>query len=445
MLNRLLFSKIDNGSLLLFRIFFGILISFEGFGAIATGWVRRTLIEPKFTFNFIGFEWLQPLPGNGMYVYFAIMGTLGLLIAIGYKYRYAMIAFALMWSGVYLMQKTSYNNHYYLLALISVIMCFFPANRGYSLDAKLNPEIRTDSMYSYVKWIVVLQLFIVYTYASVAKLYGDWLDFSFIDVLMRSRKDYFLIGELLQESWFQKVIGVSGILFDLLIIPALLWKRTRLFAFIVSIFFHLFNSFVFQIGIFPYLALAFTVFFFGPETIKKRFLSNKTLYTGNGISFPSYKKVLLLVGGVYFIIQIALPLRHHFFEDNVLWTEEGHRLSWRMMLRSRNGSIQFRLVNRTTGKSEYVKLENYLTKKQRRKVASYPDFMWQFAQRLKKEYAAKGEEVSVYALVRVRINDHRYRTFIDPKTDLANVPWRHLKHHNWILPSNFSDEKEASK
>ncbi len=445
MLNRLLFSKIDNGSLVLFRIFFGILISFEGFGAIATGWVRRTLIEPKFTFNFIGFEWLQPLPGNGMYVYFAIMGTLGILIALGYKYRYAMIAFALMWSGVYLMQKTSYNNHYYLLALISVIMCFFPANRAYSLDAKFNPDIRTDSMYGYVKWIIVLQLFIVYTYASVAKLYGDWLDFSFIDVLMRSRKDYFLIGGLLQESWFQKVIGVSGILFDLLIIPALLWKRTRLFAFVVSIFFHLFNSFVFQIGIFPYLALAFTVFFFSPETIKMRFLSNKTLYTGNDIIFPSYKKVLLLVGGAYFILQIALPLRHHFFEDNVLWTEEGHRLSWRMMLRSRNGSIQFRLVNRTTGKSEYVKLDDYLTKKQRRKVASYPDFMWQFAQHLKKEYADKGEEISVYALVRVRINDHPYRTFIDPKTDLANVPWRHFKHHNWILPSNFSDNKEVSK
>ncbi|NAS10648.1 HTTM domain-containing protein [Poritiphilus flavus] len=442
MLNRLLFSKIDNGSLVLFRIFFGLLISFEGFGAIATGWVRRTLIEPKFTFNFIGFEWLQPLPGNGMYLYFAIMGTLGLLIALGYKYRYAMIAFALMWSGVYLMQKSSYNNHYYLLALISVIMCFFPANRAYSLDAKLNPEIRTDSMYAYVKWIVVLQLFLVYTYASVAKLYGDWLDFTFIDVLMRSKSDYFLIGGLLQETWFQKVIGISGILFDLLIIPALLWKPTRLFAFIVSIFFHLFNSFVFQIGIFPYLALAFTVFFFSPETIKKRFLSNKTLYSDNEIIIPSYRKILLLVGGTYFIIQFALPLRHHFFQDDVLWTEEGHRLSWRMMLRSRNGTIQFRLVNRTTGKSEYVKLEDYLTKKQRRKVASYPDFMWQFAQHLKKEYAAKGEEISVFARSRVRINDHPYRTFIDPKTDLANVPWHHLKHHNWILPSNFSSKKK---
>ena len=91
MLNRFLFQKIDNSPLIIFRIFFGLLIAAEGFGAIATGWVRRTFIEAKFNFNFIGFEWLEPLPGLGMYFYFAIMGVLGLCIALGYKYRFSMI------------------------------------------------------------------------------------------------------------------------------------------------------------------------------------------------------------------------------------------------------------------------------------------------------------------------------------------------------------------
>ena len=84
-----LFKKIDNAQLVVFRVFYGLLVSAECYGAIGTGWIRRTLIEPKFTFTFIGFEWLQPLPGNGMYVYFAIMGTLGLLITLGYKYRFS--------------------------------------------------------------------------------------------------------------------------------------------------------------------------------------------------------------------------------------------------------------------------------------------------------------------------------------------------------------------
>ena len=196
-----LFKKIDNAQLVVFRIFYGLLVSAECYGAIITGLVRRTLVEPKFTFNFIGFEFLQPLPGNGMYVYFAVMGTLGVLITLGYRYRFSAFAFAFMWAGVYLMQKTSYNNHYHLLMLLAFIMALLPANRNASLDSKRNPCIKTNSMPNYVRWFIIAQLFIVYTYASVAKLYGDWLDFSIIEILMRSKKEYYLIGEFLQQKY----------------------------------------------------------------------------------------------------------------------------------------------------------------------------------------------------------------------------------------------------
>ncbi|MGB0950053.1 MAG: HTTM domain-containing protein, partial [Marinirhabdus sp.] len=73
-MDKFLFKHIDNTGLVLWRIVFGALITIEAYGAIATGWVRRTLVAPGFTFNFIGFEFLQPLPGGGMYYYFAIMG-----------------------------------------------------------------------------------------------------------------------------------------------------------------------------------------------------------------------------------------------------------------------------------------------------------------------------------------------------------------------------------
>ena len=440
MLDRLLFKKIDNSALIVFRILFGILISLECYGAIITGWVRRTLIAPKFTFTFIGFEWLQPLPGHGMYGYFALMGTLGLLIALGYKYRFSIIAFTVLWTGAYLMQKTSYNNHYYLLILISGIMAFLPANTHYSLDAKFNPAIKTDAMYAYVKWIVVAQLFIVYTYAAIAKLYGDWLDFSFIRLLMQGRAHYYIIGDALQIPWVQKGIGIAGILFDLLVVPALLWKPTRRLAFACSIFFHLFNSIVFQIGIFPYLSLAFCVFFFEPETIRKLFLKRKTPYTKNEIVIPAYQKWLYRGVTLYLAIQVLLPMRHLFIEDDVLWTEEGHRMSWRMMLRSRSGNTRFKVVNQQKNTSHYVKLDDYLTKKQKSKVTCYPDFMWQFAQYLKKEHAEKGEDISVYVSSKVRINYDPPKPFIDPKADLANVPWDHFRHHEWILSKREDSE-----
>ena len=435
MLSQFLFKKIDNAQLVVFRVFYGLLVSAECYGAIATGWVHQTLVEPQFTFSFIGFEWLQPLPGNGMYIYFAVMGTLGLLIAFGYKYRFSALAFAVLWSGVYLMQKTSYNNHYYLLMLLAYIMAFLPANRDASLDAKFNPKLRSQTMYNWIRWIIIMQLFIVYTYASIAKLYGDWLDFSMIEILMGSKKDYYLIGDFLQLKWVHKIIAIFGICFDLLIVPALLWKPSRKTAFVLSIFFHLFNSIVFQIGIFPYLSLAFTVFFFEPQTIRNIFLKTKKIIPETKTIIPKTKNMILTVLGVYFLIQLVLPLRHHFFKDDVLWTEEGHRLSWRMMLRSRGGRTSYKVVNTKTKDTTKINLNDYLTKKQQRRVGCYPDFIWQFAQHLKKEYAQKGENIQVFVENKVKVNQNPYRQFVDPNVDLANVPWKHFAHNDWILPS----------
>ncbi|MCM4167597.1 hypothetical protein KCTC52924_00901 [Arenibacter antarcticus] len=439
MLDRFLFKKIDNSPLLVFRIFFGVLISLECYGAILTGWVKRNLINPEFTFTFIGFEWLQPLPGTGMYFYFMVMGTLGVFIALGYKYRFSVLAFTLLWAGVYLMQKTAYNNHYYLLLLISGIMFFLPAHKNYSIDAKRNPCIKENTVFSYVKWIIVLQLFIVYTYAAIAKMYGDWLDFSFIEILFRSKIHYPVVGDLLQHPVIHKFIGFSGILFDLLIVPALLWKPTRKWAFLISIFFHLFNSFIFQIGIFPYLALAFTLFFFPPELIRSIFLKKKVPILESEYQNPSHKKWMIWFMALYFLVQLLLPIRHYFIEDDVLWTEEGHRMSWRMMLRNREGVTSFKVVNKATGDVYLVDQEAYLTKAQQRKTASYPDFIWQFAQHLKQEYKSRGEVVSVYVDSKVGINGKPFRAFIDSETDLANTPWNYFWHNQWILPSKIHD------
>ncbi|MEH6704024.1 HTTM domain-containing protein [Galbibacter orientalis] len=435
MLNKFLFTRIDNASLTVFRVIFGFLIAAEAFGAIFTGWVKRALIDPKFTFNFIGLDFLQPLPGNGMYFYFALMGLFGLLVMLGYKYRFSMAGFTIMWAGVYFMQKNSYNNHYYLLLLLCLLMLLVPASRYFSLDALKKPSFKKISMPQWCKWLIILQVWIVYTYASIAKLYPDWLDLSVAKMLMQSKADYFLIGGLLQERWVHFFITYTGILFDLLIVPLLLIKRTRKWAFFASIFFHLFNSFVFQIGIFPYMSLAFSLFFFEPKTIRDLFLKKKELYTANEIEIPNYKNALLFFGSIYFIIQILLPLRHWVIKDNVLWTEEGHRLSWRMMLRGKSGIITFKLVNHTTGKTHFVNLRDYLSRKQQKIVATKPDVIWQFAQYLKKEYQEKGEEISVYATAsKVSVNGSEYEAFVKPEVDLAKEPWHYFKHEEWIYP-----------
>lgn len=254
----------------------------------------------------------------------------------------------MMWTAVYLMQNTAYNNHYYLLVLICALMCFMPAHRNVSMDVRRNPSRRSDTMPAWVKWLVVGQLGIVYTYAALAKLYTDWLDFSFIGLLMQSRAGYPVIGPLLQEPWAHQAIGGFGIVFDLLVVPVLLWRPTRNFALAASVFFHLFNSIVLQIGIFPYLSLAFILFFYPGQTIRKCFLRGRDAVVAQAPALPGHHRWAVAAMALYLAVQLALPLRHHFIPGDVLWTEEGHRLSWRMMLRSRQGAVRFRVVDKAT-------------------------------------------------------------------------------------------------
>jgi hypothetical protein len=287
--------------------------------------------------------------------------------------------------------------------------------------------------------IIILQLFIVYTYAAIAKLYPDWLDTTVIANLMRGKQSYIIVGDLLQQKWVHYILAYGGILFDGLIVPLLLFKPTRKYAFIASIFFHLFNSFVFQIGIFPYLSLAFTLFFFPSEIIQKHVLKKKPFYIKDEVVIPKLKTPLLVLFFIYFLIQIGLPLRHHFIEDDVLWTEEGHRLSWRMMLRTKVGQTNYWVENKETGKRLKIDLDYYLSAKQKRSASTKPDVIWQFSQRLKEEFKKEGQDIAVYVSSRVSVNGKPYKTFLNPDIDMANVEWDVFKHSFWVLPSKQDD------
>lgn len=425
------FKAIDNSPLIVFRIFFGFLVACESFGAIVTGWVKRVFIDPEFTFSFIGFDWLQPLPGYGMYCYFILMGFFGLAIMLGYRYRIAIIAYTLLWAGAYFMQKSSYNNHYYLLLLISFLLIFLPANRYASLDVKQDRVKEENTMPYWISFLFIIQIAIVYIFASIAKLYPDWLDGTFTRNLLADSTKVIALKKLFLHKWFFMFIAYMGILFDLLIVPLLLFKRTRIFALIASLIFHLFNAVFLEIGIFPFFALTFALFFYEPETIRRLFLRKKPKLEDENLSQNFYgKRILYFLMIPYLIIQIALPLRHHFIEGDVLWTEEGHRLSWRMMLRERNGYITIKIKDTISGEESIYNYRKNLTDKQAQNLATKPDFIWQYCQRIKEEY--KGKPIAIYIDCKNSINRKEYKTLIDPKFDMAKAKWSHFKHNKWI-------------
>lgn len=428
---KFLYKKVDNSSLIVFRIVFGLVLTLEAWGSIFTGWIERTYIEPSIHFSLIGFEWLHPLDGLGMYYLYGFMGLLGLGVTLGYYYRISIIGYTILWSYCYVIHKISYNNHYYLMILLCFIMCFLPAHKYASLDVKYRKIAKETGMYYACKFMLIFQITCVYIYGAIAKMYPDWLDGTYTSITLASKASFPVIGSFFTEKWFYMGIAYGGILFDLLIIPLLAYRKTRLFGFILSIAFHSFNSIVFQVGVFPYLSLSFALFFFPSEKIHQLFLAKKPFFNTES---SSYNSQLTTMGiGMYILIQIALPIRQHFIEDTAFWTEEAHKMSWRMMLRSKHGSTYYKVKDLTTQKIHYNYAKN-LTPKQKGMLNTTPSVIWQYAQYIKHEAAKKGNTVAVYAISKKSLNRRKFQQFVNPNIDLANTPWNFFNHQPWIVP-----------
>jgi len=437
---QLVYKPVDNSPLILFRIGFGFLLFYHCISFIQQGKVFIYFIEPPFTFTFIGFEFLQPLPGNGMYFYFGLMALFGLMIMLGAWYRFSMVLFTLLWTGIYLMQKSGYNNHYYLICLLCWLMCFMPANKNYAIDVWRKPQIKEYTCPHWIPLLFITQTAIVYFFAATSKLNGDWLSGKFIALQFEGLSKHHWLGFIYGNSVFQQMICYGGLLFDFFIVPLLLWKKTRKPAFALFCLFHLFNSYSFRIGIFPYLSITMAVFFFNAETIRKIFFRKEPaipVAQPTTVNLNPGKKLLAFFLAVYLIFQLYLPMRSWFYPGNVFWTEEGYRMSWKMMLRKKTGTITFKLHDPVSGKTWVDDPLQKFKPQQVYWIAICPDIAWQYAQRLKKDYNKKGfPHLEIYAIDSVRLNNSHPQLLINPNVDLATIQWQVFRHAAWLMPFN---------
>lgn len=431
-INRFLFRPVDNSALLLFRILFGAIVAADCIQYILTGSLRKYYIAPQYSFPHIAMEWLQPLPGYGMYFYFAAMAGLGVLVMAGYRYRQSLLLLTMLWGGAYFMQKTYYVNHHYLMFLVCIIMLWLPANAGASVDSRLNPALRQNTMPAWYSHIMVLQIGIVYFFAALAKLYPGWLDGTFMGILMSYVKHPWAESVFSSRSLLV-FMSYGGLIYDLVIVGLLLYRPTRDFALLLSLFFHLFNWLTLKVGVFPFLSLAFIPFFYPPETIRKYFFRPVQAAAADMAKNPG-KRLLAWFFIPYFLLQFALPVRHYFIKGDVLWTEEGSRMAWRMMLRKKTGTAKFIVQDKARGDTFEYDVTKLLTKSQIYHMASKPDMVWQTAQLIKREYALKAIHAAVYVDCKASINGGPERRIIDQKADLSAAEWDHFYHNEWIIP-----------
>jgi len=447
----------DISSLVFFRMAFGLIMIVEVCRYFYYDWIERYWIDPVFYFTYEGFHWVTPWASNGMYVHFFLIGVLAVFILLGLFYRVSSILMFLAFTYVFLLDKSNYLNHFYLISLLSFIMIFLPAHRSFSLDAKLKPSIQSDMVPWWTILLLQFQLGVAYFFGGIAKINGDWLQGEPMRKWLRNETDFPVIGQFFAEPWAAWAFSYGGLILDLFIVPFLLWKKTRMPAFFAITLFHLMNAELFSIGIFPWFMIAATTIYFETNWFRKAlnklkinnsFLPLKKNGQGyaNTIVFHLIKKQWFLWAlGLYCLVQILLPFRHHLLKGNVNWTEEGHRFAWHMKLRDKSAKAMFLVKDVETGKEWKEDPDKYLSNRQERKMRTRPDMVRQYAHFLTKVYRAKGHKnVEVRANIRASLNSRSYQPLIDPRVDLGKEPYS-IWHWDWIIPLTTPLKKIKNK
>lgn len=442
---------VDGSSLSLFRITFGFIMFWE----VVSLWskVEYLFLQPKYLFPTWIFDFVEPWPGIGIYVHLAVMGLAAIGVLLGFRYRVSALLFFVGLSYLFLLDKTQFlNNHAYLMLLMSLIMIFVDAHVFLALDQHRRDYTGKQTVPFWNLLLLRAQLIIVYVYGGVRKINADWLA---SEPMSGSRQ-----VDLISETYFENLGGIplldrlftveglgflisySGLVFDLSIGFLLLWKRTFVFAFGAVFVFHALNTLLFSIGVFPPLMLASLVLFFPPESARNLLSRRKGSFpagekgvTRGGQSRLWKRRTTHALVSVYLAFQLLFPLRPYLYPGNFLWTFEGSRFSWDMMLRGHVASIEFMAGDGETGETSVIDICDDLTVLQIYYMSHRPRMIWQYANHIADQLRTEGiASPVVRGNALVSLNGRSFQHLIDPEVNLAEVDYPFLSHAPWIVP-----------
>lgn len=454
-----LFAPVDVLPLVCFRIFFGAMMLYHVGTYFSGGWIEAFYVLPKFHFTYPGFSWVKPWPGQGMYYAFGVMGLAAFGILTGFMYRFSALVFAVCFVHVFFIEKATYQNHYYLICLISGIMVFIPAHRMWSVDAWWNPKLRSQTAPQIWLWLLRIQLAIPYFYGGIAKINYDWLHGMPMRSWLEQRTWLPVIGPWLAQESTVMFFSWGGLIFDLAIVPALLWRRTRLVGYFLALAFHLANSLLWNIGIFPWFMVGATLLFFPAGTFRKSLFRRgirRSEHTETVVVPDRGKRFTIAAIGLYLAWQLLFPFRHYLYPGNVSWTEEGHHFAWQMMLRDKTVGVRFFVQESNSQKCGILEVSRILHDRQLSRMGKDPDMILDFVQFISDQHRDHGlGELEIHVLALASLNGRKPQLLMDPTIDYSAVrrvwgtqPWivplrEPLRKEGWNLP--ISQWEEALK
>ena len=167
-------------------------------------------------------------------------------VVFGYRYRISIVVLWVLFTWMEFMEATVYLNHYWFISVMGALMIFLP------MASPLSVPIGAV-------WLVRFQIGVVYVFAGIAKLHGDWL------------LDGLPMGLWLQTtSDMPLLLSWAGAIFDCTIVVFLIWRRTRFLAWLAVVAFHIVTWVLFPIiGVFPFLMIGASTIFFDPDWPKR--------------------------------------------------------------------------------------------------------------------------------------------------------------------------------
>lgn len=419
---------VSSASLTVFRGMFGLLM----LGALARSWQKGVLeqafVAPSYHFPYYGLTFVRS-PGSYAYAIYGLLAALSLGIAAGLATRLCAALFCLLFSYLHFVDETYYLNHYYLVSLLSGLLACVPIQSAGA----------PHRVARWVLWLFRFQFGVVYFFGGIAKLKTDWLWHAEpLRTWLAASTELPLLGRLFTTSWGPYAFSWAGALYDLSIPFALSYRRTRPLAYAAVLVFHSLTARLFNIGLFPYLMMVGSLLFLAPEWPRRlwpRRFAAAAVSSGHATPAPrSWRPTLYVPLALYVLLQLIVPLRRLVYPGNVLWTEQGYRFSWHVMLMEKSGSAEFRLVGRAHGTVRLVDPRTVLTRSQTKAMATQPDMLLSFAHELAAREQEHGRDVAVYADVFVALNGRAPARLLDPHVDLSRER-DSFAHKPWILPA----------
>lgn len=468
-LDAIFYREKDPSIVAVFRIIFGLFMAYQMIYYFEIDYTFQFMAGPEMLFNYHGLSFLKPLPLGILQLVHVLLFVATIFITMGWQYRKSMVFFFLGFTYFSFIDKTLYNNHLYLISLISFVMIFIQADVKYSIKSWKSNQSNQNFIPAWNHYMLVFLISLPYFFGGIAKLGYNWLHSNLVVEIVQLNSDGVLTN-LFSEALLVPLIKYGGLIYDLCIVWLLLYKRTRIIALFFVLIFNLLNNSVLfdDIGIFPFFMICSTILFFDSKKVgawldaripkksasknltrkqQKRMLKEqhrKGLTSqpkvGNSLSSITsnkYRSIVSLTLCVFILFQLVFPLRHYYYTDNPEWYGVGLYFSWRMKMQTKEiTNFEMTLENTETADFGPIEAKTFLSKNQYIHLFDDPDNLVVLAQYLApkagKEYGI--DHPAIKANVTVRFNGLSPQQMVQPDVNLYSLQAEDMSNRSWIVP-----------